>query len=74
MAFDGQNAKLKKLPAVQMIYVATLEEIHEKSSEAQLIEQGCEMGHEEQRFHSAAGLRVCRSRSAHTPACIEAPD
>lgn len=56
----SENDQLKKMLAEQMMDVATLKEMLEKTSEARFREDCRELGHEDQRFQSAPRFSVGR--------------
>ena len=60
---ERENAKLKKMLAEQMMDVATLKEMLEKTSEAWFKEECCELGHEDQRLQLAPGVCIDERRS-----------
>lgn len=72
-ALEAENAKLKKRLAEQMLDVATLKEMLEKTSEARFEETCRELGYEGEELFAAAGLCLGRDRSARLSAPVEAP-
>jgi hypothetical protein len=61
-ALEAENAKLKKRLAEQMLDVATLKEMLEKTSEARFEETCRELGYEGEELFAAAGLCLDRMR------------